>query len=100
VVRAHTAALLAAQALPGAASAQERPRAPVLQIESDAAGVEWTYEERADEIDDRWQVLAFGSVWWRLPPPVALLWASFAWKGWAGSCGSTCQDGRSRKVRG
>lgn len=37
-------------------------RQPVSEERVDAAGVEWFYEERADEIDDRWQVLVMGTV--------------------------------------
>ena len=53
--------LLACLMIPGIALGQGERR-PVTSERVDAVGMEWFYEERADEIDDRWQVLVFGTI--------------------------------------
>jgi hypothetical protein len=52
----------------------------------DEAGVEWFYEERADEIDDKWQVLAMATVPGR-------------GQGGDTTIGLLCVEGLGRKVR-
>ncbi len=56
------AALLAFLALPAAAAEPPPARQPTREERVDALGVQWSYEEWADDIDDKWLVSVVGII--------------------------------------